>query len=323
MRNVLSALFLLTAAGCSAPEVTVQDTASTDDTADNIGSDLVLRDINNYRYSATLDAPSRALASLTDADISWSTLASDIQCHDVDPVEDIDNAALLVFPYLTEEEVEVGFTEDTLVQKDLGVYLAAETGDQTTVSLSDFTFFGTEVDIQTEFAEETGTWLVLLTTGTQVGVGTRMLTFIEPSDDATQSTAEIEDGCGVLDVAVDLQILEPVPTRAEGPWPVSWGDLTQTGQGNPFVDTEVSEVWLARYAHGITDLEDAFLDLELLAEETWTLDHPGGTTADLADATTSTDTLFSGFDEGETWLLALRCGTCPTPAPLFLTVLEP
>jgi len=320
---VLGSLSLLASLLACVATTDVDDTATAADTADHIGSDLVLQDVNNYVYSGTLDAPSRSLASLTDADISWSTLASDIQCHDVDPVEDIDNASLLVFPYLTEEEVEVGFTEDTLVQKDLGVYLSVETGDQTTVSLSDFTFFGTEVDIHTAFAEDTGTWLVLLATGTQIGVGTRMLTFIEPSDDATQSTVEIEDGCGVLEVAVDLQSLEPVPTRADGPWPVSWDDLTQTGQGNPFVDTEVSEVWLARYAHGITELEDAFLDLELLAEETWTLDHPGGTTADLADATTSADTPFSGFDEGETWLLALMCGTCPTPAPLFLTVLEP
>jgi hypothetical protein len=283
-----------------------------------------LLDANNYAFTGLLDGPSFPLRSLQDATLSWADLQQDLQCHDLDPVLDVDNAALLVFPRLTEEEVEDGLSNNTLAQVDLGVYLSYAPGDETEASLSQMTFFGTDADIEDEFAEGSGTWLLLLTTGTTVGVGARMLAFLDPQDDATDSRASVSDGCAVLDVTVDLQAMTPLGVRPDGPWPVVWDGLTTTGQGNPFEAGDVDTLMLARFdALGLAELEGQFLDLELLADGLWTMEHAGGTSADLSALVDASGAAFGGFSAGATYVLALRCSTCPSPAPLFLGSLEP
>ena len=287
---------------------------------------IPLTDADNYTYQGTLDAPSTAVKELTDISISWSSLSTDLQCHDLDPVADIDNTVLLVFPYLTQEEVEQGLSTDSLEQSDLGVYLSQEPGDETAVTLANFTFFGTDADIEAEFTEGSGTWLVLFASGTTVGVGSRMLTFIEPRADTENTEVEVTDGCSVLDYTVDIAGASSVQVLADGPWTVDWSAITETGQGTEFLDTKVSSIMVSWYP-GLTaaDLEGQFLDLELIAGQTWTADHKSGTSADLSLATSTEDgSAFPGFTETDgTWVFALRCQTCPNPAPLLLTVLEP
>jgi hypothetical protein len=283
---------------------------------------LVLTDANNYQYSATLDAPTFSLAAESDNTLSWGDLSSDLLCHDIDPVADIDNVALLVFPYLSEEEVEAGFAADTLAQSDLGAYVSVEPGLQTSVLFSDFSFLGTEVDVPGEFTTDIGTCMVLLTEGTTIGTGVVTLAFVEPSEHTSTTSADITEGCGVLELDVELEALTPVEVDAEGPWPVRWTELSTTGIGNDFVSTEVSEVTLARYPFSPAELEGRFFDLEWLADEMWSADHKGGTSSDLGRLTTEKGDAFTEFEANSTYLLALRCGSCPTPAPLFLTVLE-
>jgi len=286
---------------------------------------ITLTDANNYTYTGQLDGPTLPMAELSDVTISWASLSADLQCHDLDPVADIDNTALLVFPYLTEEEVEDGLSTDTLQQVDVGVYLSQEPGDATSVQLADFTFFGTDADIEEEFTDDSGTWLVLLTTGTTLGVGSRMVAFLDPEPDETATTGEISDGCAVLDYTVDLQALSPIGVWTDGPWALDWTGVTATGQGGDFEPTKVTEVMVAWYEDiDISDLEGQFLDIELIADGMWTLDHSSGTTASLEDATSTVDdSVFPGFGTEGTWLLALRCGTCPNPAPLVLTQVIP
>lgn len=300
-----------------------------DDTGDG-GPDpsgaVPITDARNYTYQGSLDAKSTAVAELTDITVDWSALGEDLQCHDLDPVADIDNTVLLVFPYLTEEEVEEGLSTDSLEQSDLGVYLSQEPGDATSVQLADFTFFGTDADIELEFEEGSGTWLVLFATGNTVGVGSRMLTFIEPSKSTDNTLVTVEEGCSVLDYTVDIASAERTPVLADGPWLVDWSAVTQTGQGTELEPTKVSSLMLAWYSGlEVSELEAQFLDLELIATDTWTLEHAGGTSADLSLATHVEDgSAFTGFGEADgTWILALRCRTCPNPAPLVLSVLEP
>lgn len=301
--------------GDRAPEDTAPDTDDTPAAAAD-GS-VPLGDANNFAYVGTLDAPSFAVAERADVSLSWERLVTDLRCHGLDPVADIDNTALLVFPYLTEEEVERGLSEDTMEQADLGVYLSYAPGDATSVSLSQMSFFGTDADIEAQFTADSGTWLVLLTTGTSVAVGARMLAFLTPTVDATAVTAEVDDGCAVLDFSADLASLAPVPVLRDGPWRLDWSALTRNGQGGAFVPTRVDGLMVARFDESPAELEADFLDLELLAEETWSYPVAGGTSADLGAAG------FPGFDGDGTWALALTCGTCPNPAPLFLTLVEP
>jgi hypothetical protein len=284
--------------------------------------DVPLTDANSYTYTGILDAPSYPLAALSDATAGWSGLTDDIQCHPLDPVADIDDTALLVFPYLTEEEVEDGLSNDSLEQSDLTVYLSFLPGDDTEVSLSELTFFGTDADIETLFEEGSGTWMLLLKTGTTVAAGARMLAFLEPRNDTTETRAEVTDGCSVLDFSADLESLTPVPVLSQGPWLLDWSGLTRDGHGNPFVAGRVDGVMIARFDETVPELQANFLDLTLLAEQTWNYTVASGTAVDLG-AMTGPSEPFPGFTGGGVWALALTCSLCPNPAPIFLTVLVP
>ncbi len=287
---------------------------------------LTLTDASNYRFVGLLDGPSYPVQEGADISVSWAALADDIQCHAVDPVGDIDNIALMVFPYLSEAEVEEGLSEDSLTQVDLGVYLSHEPGDATQAVLSDLTFFGTPADIQTELFAGSGAWMLLLTTGIEVGIGALTFAFIEPDPDSSQTTVSLDQGCGVLDYTADLSSAEPVAVSGV-PW-LDWSGVTTSGQGLDFQRLDVTEVMVARYADlSPAELETQFLDLEQLADDFWTLEHASGTAADLSQLVNRDDgSAFSGFDGSEadgTWLVALRCAHCANPAPLYLAVLEP
>ncbi|MFZ5481729.1 MAG: hypothetical protein ACOZNI_33515 [Myxococcota bacterium] len=286
---------------------------------------VALTDASNYRFEGTLDGPTLTFAEHSVATVTWADLTEDLQCHALDPVTDVDNVAILWFRDLAEADVEQGLADGTLQQVDLTVYLSYEPGDGTSASLEDVTFFGTDADIEAEFAEGSGAWLFLLTTGTTVGAGARMLAFLEPRADEVATERALNDGCAVLDYTVELTSLTPARIREEGPWEVDWSAVETNGVGQDFVTTDVSEVMLAWFADlSLAELEEDFLDLELLADRTWRGEHAGGTSADLAALVDDADgTPFAGFEGEGTWVLALRCDTCPNPAPLLLTVLEP
>ncbi|MDP2311916.1 MAG: hypothetical protein Q8P41_03360 [Pseudomonadota bacterium] len=312
---------LLLAVGCvrSGEDTGAGDTDLPAPAADG---NVPLGDPNNFTYEGVLDAPSFPLAERTDGTLDWSALRTDLRCNALDPVADIDNASLLNFPYLTEEEVELGLSDDNLDQADLRVYLSHEPGDATQVSLSEMAFFGTDSDIELQFAAGTGTWLVLLTTGTEIAVGARMLAFLAPTVGETATTASVTDGCPVLDFSADLSSLTHAPVLRDGPWLLDWSALTRDGHGGGFEPTRVDGLMVARFDLALDDLEANFLDLEALAAETWRYTLTSGTHIDLGAATGPSDP-FPGFTDEGVWALALTCSTCPNPAPLFLTIVDP
>lgn len=283
----------------------------------------VLSDGHNYSFSGELDGPTVRTRSATDLHIDWSALTLDMQCHPMDPVADTDNLALLAFPYLSEAEVEDGLEMGTLLQSDLGGYVQLELGDQTDAMLSELTFFGTDADIETRVEEGAAAFLLILTTGTSVGIGTRSFLFVEPHVDEANTEVAFGESCAILDFDADLQSLDPVPVNTTGPWVVDWSGLTRNGQDLPFDLRNIDGLMLGHYSgRSPADLEAEFLDLELVTDEIWRAELNGETSFDLA--TLDRDgTPFPGFGGEGTWLLALRCSTCANPAPLFLTVLQP
>ncbi|NOY25778.1 MAG: hypothetical protein GXP62_07875, partial [Oligoflexia bacterium] len=69
------------------------------------------------------------------------------------------------------------------------------------------------------------------------------------------------------------------------------------------------------------ELEDTFLDLELITDDLWHFPVAGGTGLSLS-SDTSAEGNFAGLSSDGTWILALQCTTCANPAPPFLTVLK-
>lgn len=288
------------------------------------GETVYLTDAHNYRYSGLIDAPNIPTQAGVDVTFDWSGLAKDIQCHDTDPVADIDSASVVAFRDLTEEEVELGFSEDDLLQVYMSLYIFTEPGDATSARLNDMRFFGTDIGVLDYYTEGSGTWLMIITTGNTPGVGGRALSFFTPVTAETNQTVEVGDACDTLDFDADLSALQRLPVSTEGPWPIDWSGLTLNGRGSPIDLNKTDSVMIARYDDlSAEDLQAQFLDLELLADGLWTVPIEGGTSLDLSAATDDAGAAFPGFALGSTWVLALRCGTCPNPAPVFLTVLTP
>ena len=305
----------LAAAGCP----------SGDDDTDDLAGPVPLTDEHQYQFDGGIDAPTLETASATDLQICWDQLDEDIQCHAMDPDTDVDNVGLIRFRHMDEPEIEAAMTADDLQQADIDGYVEwRNEADVSCTNLSDFSFFGTDIDVEQEYTHDGGTYMVVFTTGTVPGVGARMITFLAPSASSKQTQVEIPAGCGVLDFEVDLRSLTPRTLLADGPWELHWDGLTRDGQGNAIVPENVDGVMIGYYEGlSLSELESQFLDLELITTRIYTLDHGGGTQANLADAVDGEGAAFPGFDGDGMWVLALRCSTCYNPAPIFLTVIEP
>ena len=73
------------------------------------------------------------------------------------------------------------------------------------IKLSDMDFFGSEVDVAEEFVEDDeNVYVMVVATGTTPGVGARVLTFVEPSEESDNSDMAIGDGCETLDFEADF-----------------------------------------------------------------------------------------------------------------------
>ncbi len=298
--------------GCSPASDDTGDTAAAGGAS---GDGLVLVDANNYALESSLAIQSTPLAERSDATLDWSGLTTDLQGHDLDPVADIDVLTLLAFE-LTEAEVEAALATDTLSQSDMALYVSLDTEGRTSASLSELSLFGNDIDVEQYFEEGSGAWLLTVNTGTTPGVGARMVGFLAPSADAQADQAALTDDSAELFIDVDLLSLDPVAVSADTTQlDLDWSQLTVNAQGNTMVSGAADQVMLGRYdTLAAEDLQDAFLDLELLADQTWTVDIDGGSAASVTD--------FGTLDADATWVLALRCTTCSNPAPLFLTFLE-
>lgn len=285
---------------------------------------VYLADGNNFSYVGTVDAPSLDVASGQDLHICWAQLTEDIQCHEMDPTVDVGILTLARFLNLTEAEIERQISDDTLEQSALSGFLDYPVPEgETCAQLADFTLQGTPVDLAEEFYEGGGTYLLLAGSGTEPGLGTRAMMFLDPLEASENTEVAFEPACGTLDFSVDLASLAPIalPAEAES-WIVDWGGLTVNGLGHPFELSTIDRLMIGNYADwGLPDLEEHFLDLQLDASGLWYLDTGGAFSADLATAT-GDDGAFPGFSASGSWVLALMCTRCTNPAPLFLTVIE-
>jgi hypothetical protein len=131
----------------------------------------------------------------------------------------------------------------------------------------------------------------------------------------------------LLDFSADLTTLSKLSVPTAGPFVLDWRDITRDSQGNPVPFEKIDGVTVGFYA-GKTpaDLQAKIFDIDIIATTLWDLKLSAGRTADLALAKDrATGAAFTGFDRTETgsWMLALTCSKCQTPAPVVLTILAP
>ncbi len=283
---------------------------------------ITLADANNYHFSGSLNVPVVTTASARDVAIDWGQVTQDIQCHTVDPAADIDTVGLVRFGALTQAQVQAGLSSNDLQQADMSGYVQYQNDAAgTSTTLSAMSFFGTPVDVTSEYVQGGGTYLLLLATGTTPGVGARTLAFLDPEDASTNTAVTVASGCGVLQFTADLHSLSSAPVGAD--LSVDWSGVTADGQGNPIDDAKIDGLLLGYYeGQTVADIEGDFLNLESRATTLYSLPLTGGTSADLTLATAGTQ-VFTGFSGDGLWMLALTCSRCYNPAPPFLTLLTP
>ncbi len=148
-----------------------------------------------------------------------------------------------------------------------------------------------------------------------------MVIFVEPTKGAKPTTIFLENDSASLEYDLDLGASSTIPADKAKAYEVNWMDLTTDGQGNELELSNIDQLMLARYSLSIGELEDQFFDLLYIAEELYEAEVEGLGQYDLEMAVDENGDAFAGFEESGTWILALRCSTCPNPAPLFLGVL--
>jgi hypothetical protein len=301
--------------------------------ADDGASGIIeITDANNYASESALNIPSVETATGEDLDICWGDVADDLQCHEVNEEAPLVTVSFLRLLNVSQRQAQDKIASGELEMADVNGYLVypIEEGESC-MKLTDFTLRGSQVDIFEEYVEaEELTYLLLFSDSTSTGVGTRTMVFLDPRDDATNTTVDAPSGCGdspLLDFEVDIATAEPVPVPAEGPWNVEWRNLAEDSTGQPVPYVQIDRLMLAFYEGlSVRALEEQIFDIELIATRVWEHEHESGKAADLSQALDrETGEPFDGFetDEEGTWLLALLCGSCQNPAPILLTVLEP
>ena len=298
-------------------------------------------DSNNYQTVSVLALPASVETAASDLEICWKDLTTDIRCHAVDPKRDINNVTLLRFENKSQKEVEILLGAGEIPINKLDAYFEYEPPKDVAsrtacASLSEFSRVGQPIDISTEFvAKSSYTYLLVFAHGSNPGVETVTMTFVSPSDSATNTSVDAPDnatenqpsGCGSLTFTPDIVSAKPLEIPAAGPWNLDWSGVTLDGNGNPFAFGSVDGLMLAFYQDmTAADLQENILDLEQLATTLWQGELLGETEADLANLKEKgSGKAFAGFDTklNGVWALAMLCSTCQNPAPLILTVVEP
>lgn len=310
-------------AGCDGAESAAADTEGTDK---GPSSYILFQDANNYTFESTLYIPSVETAASADIEFCWDGLTRDFQCHEMDPAADIGNIGLVRVRNMTEQEIADALSRGDLPQSAADGYLDFKTdGDKTCANLANFSFGGSEVNIEEEYSvSDDRKYLIVVTSGTRPGVGARMMTFIHPSETSDVQSVSITADCDVLDFKADLTSLMPVKVPMRLPLEVDWSDINRNGQGGTVSFGGIDSVKLGFY-EGMTPalLEAEVLDLFLIADKMWELELNGGYSADLAQAVDEDGNAFAGFEGEGTWVFTLTCSTCQNPAPQFVTIFEP
>ena len=164
-------------------------------------------------------------------------------------------------------------------QSDVAGYVDFHTDHSgTCTKLSDLSFFGTVIDVPSEYIESADyTYLLLFAKGTTPGQGARSMIFLDPTATSTNTKIDAPTGCGMLDFSADLASLTKLAVPAAGPWILDWRDVTRDGQGSDVPFQKIDGVTLGFYA-GMTvaDLQARIFDIELIATTLWDVEAGGG-----------------------------------------------
>jgi hypothetical protein len=298
---------------------------------------IVLQDANNYTSQTTLTIPTIQTASGADLMVCWDGLMKDLLCHNIAaPANGIDNVSFLQIPNMTHDQVAaklaVGQLDENLV-KIYRDYRTAMTPTSTCTKLSSMVL-GSSVlmptmDYVAPAAGKMVSYMLLFATGTTPGVGSRAMTFIEPSATGTATTVAAPDACenNVLHFQATLGAPMTIPATDNTKWHVDWSQITHDSFNNEVAFTKIDNVLLGFYQDKTAaDLMAQFKDIDMIATTLYEAPVPAGARdIDLATLKVKgTGAAFPGFTQTNgMWAMAVTCSKCQVPAPILLSILTP
>jgi hypothetical protein len=300
--------------------------------------ELSITDETNYSFQSQLSIQMTTLEDATDLTFDWSNLTRDFFGKPLDPAADID-MILIALWNLTPSELQESLNRDNLPRSSSeGAIMTYPDGSYTSQNLLSFGLLGNPLpdpeeiwkrfDTQNpdfQYPQDQHTFLLMASTGTTIGRGTRMLSLFNLDPASAQTELSITDESTTLDYSVDLKRAVPVYVPSGEPSvTVDWSSMTVNALGNEYLPTQVTEAAVAHFAtDSLADLEAQFLSLEETAEGWWSGPVAAGTSIDLGTLLDQDNAPFTGIDDTGTWLVALFCTAgCNNPAPWSITFLK-
>ena len=293
---------------------------------------IVANEANNYFVRTGLTFFPVTVRPNTELVFRWSGLTVDLLGHGLSPQSDIDAVHLMIWKVRPLDFAPM-LADGLLRQRDLAAVLTVYTEKMLTEArLFDFTSVGMPLppeDILLFFdtdayPPEQHTYTLMIASGTEIGKGTRMIQTFSLDPQSTNTVVEMTRQSTRVELGVNLRMQEPtlvLPGTTDVT--IDWSGMEVTARQEVFDPNEITELVVAHYNGTPVQLEDRFLDLELIAEEMWRADIAAGTSASFTSLRSNSGVPFTGIDNYGTWIVALRCGPCLNPAPPYLSVMTP
>lgn len=284
------------------------------------GETIAFEDRNNYAFDGTFTIDSVQVGTGANFCIDWSAVTTDIRDRAFDPV-DVDQVALLQFD-LTPSEVADQIDTNQLRQDDASnQYLWSQPGGESSACTQDFEIIGNAFDPAVLVEDDAKTWIVSLI-DLDTGKNDILMTlFVEPAEASENDAVAVTDASAELDYTVDIAGKPGLAATADaGAWTLDWSAVTNDVNGTPFDPLLGDELLIAHYSGfaSVNEVEGVFLQLDTVADETFTMDVYGEVDADLSGAEDAGGQGFGGFTTDGVWLVAVSCTTCTSPVPMLL-----
>ena len=304
---------------------------------------IVASEANDYQFSSTITLPPVTVKSMTNLKFEWGSVTHDFLGHSLNAVSDLNTVSAMIFQ-LPLSEVQTKLNADTLKQNDLLTSVPASwpppgmtTNGATTAMLYDFQINGTVItpDMFNGYFDpmmyppSAYSYMFAASTGTELGKGYRMLQSFNIDPGAAGTTVTLKNDSTKLTCAVSLRNLTIAGVTAGTPaLMVDFSDMVTNAKhnalGGTFMDGYITSAVVGHYTQTPAELEEKFLDLDMIPTAYYSVDSSGGTIIDLSMAKeTKTGASFAGIDDTGTWLVGLICGNCRNPAPWYMTIAKP
>ena len=237
---------------------------------------LLAAEPNNYSFMSQLKVAETLVAPRTELTFDWTGLTKDFSMHDIDPMQDIDMVAVIIWR-VDNEELAVKLNVDSLAQSDFEAIAMIYTENAVSSGeLFDFTEFGAPIDTDTlldyvdpdVFPPDEHAYTVMVSTGTTPGKGTRMVQGFRMDPSSTNTEVVLDENSTKLTFTVDLVDLKPIQVPAGmRDITIDWSDIATNAMGAEFDPRAITEVVVGKFSQTTQELEDQFLDLDLIADE--------------------------------------------------------